>query len=149
MPSTRPTANFSQNAIGWLQIVRYRYRGVRWIAAAGAAATAFISLQTGPSHNSTVSQIDSFDMLDQSRLSIRLPDDTRGMAVPTDSDVFMPGDRVDVHAVRTGKAKVNDVLVVEVTDDDTVIAVPADQVAAVIDSLTTGGVILTLVPQPT
>ena len=149
MPSARPTASLGQSATGWLRIVLYRYRGVRWIAAAGAAIISFISLQANPSYDSTTSQSDPFAALEQSQLSMLLPDGTRGMAVPTDSDVFAPGDRVDVHAVRTGKAVVDNALVIEITDDDTLISVPADQVSAMVDSLTTGGVILALVPQAT
>ena len=149
MSSARPTASFGQNATGWLRIVLYRYRGVRWMAAAGAAIITFITLQTDPAYNGNGSQSESFMVLEQPQLSMRLPDGTRGMAVPTDSDVFTPGDRVDVHAIRTSKVVVDDVLVIEVTDDDTMIAVPTDRVGAVVDSLTTGGVILALVPQPT
>jgi len=68
--------------------------------------------------------------------------------MPVDSEVFAAGDTVDVHAILDGAAVVLGALIVDAREDEVVVAVPGDQVDATVDALTTGGVVLVLVPQP-
>ena len=70
------------------------------------------------------------------------------MPVPVDSAVFAVGDAVDVHAILDGAPVVLGAPVVKAGEGEVVVAVPAEQVDATVDALTTGGVILVLVPQP-
>ena len=62
--------------------------------------------------------------------------------------MFAAGDTVDVHAILDGTAVVRGALIVDSSEDEVVVAVPGDQVDAIVDALTTGGVVLVLVPQP-
>ena len=150
MSSIRPTAGRSVTLTGLLQTLRYRYHSFRWIAAGGAAVAVFLALNSDPQGTDPATDLsDPTNILDQERLASRLPAETRGVTIPTSSEVLTPGDYVDVHEVSTGTAVVGNVLVVEVTEDDTLIAVPTERIDTVVDSMTTGGVILVLVPRST
>ena len=70
------------------------------------------------------------------------------MPVPVDSEVFAAGDTVDAHAILDGAAVVRGALIVDASEGEVVVAVPGDQVDATVDALTTGGVVLVLVPEP-
>ena len=146
MLSVRPTANPGRSTVGWLQMMRHRHRGVRWIAAAGAAAAAFVALSSDGANDRSASEI-APTAAQQSGPAARLPPLTRGVPVPVDGAAFAVGDIVDIHEIRTGGAVVRDALVVGVSDEEAVVAVPAEQVDALVDALTTGGVILVLVPR--
>ena len=131
---------------GLLRIALHRYSGLRWIAAAGAAVVAFSVLDSGPADSGADTLSDTDAMLAEKRLASRLPTATRGVSIPTAVGTLAPGDRVDVHEVESGIPVVSNVLVVGVTEEDTLIAVPRGQVGAVVDSMAAGGVILVLVP---
>lgn len=143
MASARPIAGPGRSTVGWIQTMLHRRRGVRWVAAAGAAVAVFVVL--GSDDPSTggpeVLAIQPAGPVD------RLPPDTRGVPVPGGNPAFNPGDMVDIHEIRTGAAVVVDATVVMAGEDDTIVAVPVDQVDAMVDALTTGGVILVLVPR--
>ena len=152
----RPSAHSNRSASARLRIMLYRHRWLRWAVAGGAALTVLIALDDDRSEPpdeppETVSP----------GLSDRLPPGTRGVPVPTGSQVVAEGDRVDVHAILDGAAIVQDAPVVSATDREVIVqdapvvsatdrevivAVPAEQVDAIVDALTTGGVILVLVP---
>lgn len=141
----RPTAGHS--TLGLIQLARYRYRGVRWIVAIGAAAAAFLALNYNSSEPASNILPNSAQTLNEEKLAARLPATTRGVSIPTTSEIFMPGDYVDVHEISTGKIVVSNALLVEVTSEDTVVAIPTGQVDAVVDAVTTGGIMLVLVPR--
>ena len=147
MTSLRPTAGRGRSAAGWLQTFLYRYRAIRWLAAAGAAVAAFSALSSRPPDDGGAADAGEAAKLEQDQTAARLPASTRGVAVPVESTAFLTGDRVDAHAARTGAAVVRAALVVDVAEDEIVVAVPADNVDALVDALTTGGVVLALVPQ--
>ena len=142
-PPTRPSARSSRSATGRLQTMLYRHRWLRW-AAAGAAALAVLAAlsddPSGPTPAATATPPPGPAGL--------LPPHTRGVPVPVDSAMFAVGDAVDVHAILDGAAVVLGAPVVETGEGEVVVAVPAEQVDATVDALTTGGVILVLVPQP-
>ena len=142
-PPARPSARSSRSATGRLQTMLYRHRWLRW-AAAGAAALAVLAAlsddPSGPTPAATAAPPTGPAGL--------LPPHTRGVPVPVDSAVFAVGDAVDVHAILDGAAVVLGAPVVETGEGEVVVAVPAEQVDATVDALTTGGVILVLVPQP-
>ena len=131
---------------GLLQTALYRYSSLRWVAAAGAAAAAFLALNSSPIDSDVGMASGTAMTLEQEQLAARLPTATRGVSIPTASGVLVPGDRVDVHGVLTGSPVVNGALVVEVTAEDTLIAVPRERVDAVVESMADGGVMLVLVP---
>ncbi len=79
-------------------------------------------------------------------LAARLPPGTRGVVVDVTRGRFDPGDVVDVHAASTGALVVTEVEVTGADQGGAVIAVHPDQVEPVIEAVTTGGVILVLVP---
>ncbi len=121
----------------------YRHRWLRW-AAAGAAALAVLAAvsddPSGPTPAATAAPPTGPAGL--------LPPHTRGVPVPVDSAMFAVGDAVDVHAILDGAAVVLGAPVVETGEGEVVVAVPTERVGATVDALTTGGVILVLVPQP-
>ena len=122
-------------------MVLYRHRWLRWVAAgtAGLAVLAALSDDRSdpPQEPAAVAPPGP---------SARLPAGTRGVPVPVDSVVFSEGDTVDVHAILDGTAVVTAATVVSVSEDEAMLAVPAERVDAVVDALTTGGVILVLAP---
>ena len=140
---TRPHPGRGRAAIGWFQTTRYRCRGLRWAAAAGAAICVLLVLGSANENQSTTA-------LEQSNTSptTRLPDNTRGVIVNATWDGFKPGDTVDIHATTTGQRIVTKAKVVDATSDEAVIAVQPDQVPAVITAKATGGVTLVLAPNP-
>lgn len=83
-----------------------------------------------------------------SEMAGRLPAATGGVVVPVSSPTFVTGDKLDVYDVRTASTITTDALVVGTSEGEAVIAVPDDLVADVVDALTTGGVVLVLVPSP-
>ena len=139
----RPSARSRRSATGRLQTMLYRHRWLRW-AAAGAAALAVLAAlsddPSGPTPAVTATPPPGPAGL--------LPPHTRGVPVPVDSAVFAVGDAVDVHAILDGAAVVLGAPVVETGEGEVVVAVPTERVDATVDALTTGGVILVLVPQP-
>ena len=141
--SARPPARSRPGTAARLRIMLYRHRWLRWAAAAGAALVVLSTLAGDPSGPApapiTTAPPGPADLL---------PPGTRGVPVPVDSEVFAAGDTVDVHAILDGTAVVLGALIVDAREDDVVVAVPGDQVDATVDALTTGGVVLVLVPQP-
>ena len=135
-PSTRHST-----AAGRLRIMLYRHRWLRWAAAAGAGLAVLAAL-SGDSSDPPQEPAE----IAPSGPSARLPSGTRGVPVPVDSTVFAVGDAVDVHAVLDGGAIVRGAPVVSAATDEVILAVPSDRVDATVDALTTGGVILVLVP---
>lgn len=140
----RPSAR-QRGAAGRLRVMLYRHRWLRWAAAAGAALLVLAAV-SGDSADPSQAPAE----IAPTGPSIRLPPGTRGVPVPVDSTVFAVGDWVDVHAVLDGTAVVQAALVVEAGEDvdELIVAVPAERVDATVDALSTGGVILVLVPQP-
>ena len=143
MSPVRSAARAGRGTAGRLQTILYRHRWIRWAAAGGAALAVFAALSDDPSDPAPVSS------------AVRppgpaglLPPHTRGVPVPVDSAAFAVGDAVDVHAILDGAAVVAGALVVEADGDEVIVAVPAERVDATVDALTTGGVILVLVPEP-
>ena len=114
---------------------------MRWAAAAGAGLAVLAAL-SGDSSDPPQEPAE----IAPSGPSARLPSGTRGVPVPVDSTVFAVGDAVDVHAVLDGGAIVRGAPVVSAATDEVILAVPSDRVDATVDALTTGGVILVLVP---
>ena len=144
MSLPRPTARSGRSLATRIQTTLYRHRWIRWAAAVGAALIVMVSL--GRSNSDPAAAPAALEPPGPADL---LPPGTRGVPVPVESEAFTVGDSVDVHAVFDGSAVVHTALVVEARDDELVVAVPAEQVDATVDALTTGGVILVLVPQPT
>ena len=143
MSPTRPRVRNGRSTIGRIQSMLYRHRWVRFLAAGGAALAVLVALtddRTEPTH-STIE-------IGPSGPAGLLPAGTRGVPVPVDSEVFAAGDTVDVHAILDGTAVVLSALIVDAGEDEVVVAVPGDQVDATVDALTTGGVVLVLVPDP-
>ena len=141
MSPVRPTARDGRSAIGRLQAMLYRHRWLRWAAAGGAALAVLAALSGDPSEQPPA----PVAILPPGPASL-LPPGTRGVPVPVDRTAYATGDSVDVHAVLDGAAVVLGALVVEAGEDEVLVAVPAEQVDATVDALTTGGVILVLVP---
>ena len=146
LTQARSTARRGRSTAGLLQTFLHRHRALRWAAACGAAIAAFAVLSSDPSNSGIAELSDTRELLAREELAARLPAATRGMSVPADGGALAPGDYVDVHASSTGAAVARNVLVVEVSGGDTVIAVPVDQVGAMVESLANDGVILVLVP---
>lgn len=140
---TRPHPGRGRAAIGWFQTTRYRCRGLRWAAAAGAAICVLFVLSSANENQSTTDP-------EQSNTSgtTRLPAGTRGVIVNAPWNGFKTGDTVDVHATATGQRIVAKAKVVDAASDEAVIAVQPDQVPAVITAKATGGVTLVLAPNP-
>ena len=136
-PARRP------NTTGRFRIMLYRHRWLRWVAAGGAALAVLASLSEDSSDPAQAPAA-----VPSPGPSARLPPHTRGVPVPVDSAVFAVGDTVDVHAILDGAAVVLAAPVVEAGEDEVILAVPAEQVDATVDALTTGGLILVLVPSP-
>ena len=146
MTLARPPAGRGHSAAGWLHRLLHHRRGLRWAAAIGAAVSVFVALGSGGSENRV--PIDGpASIARQSSPAHRLAPATRGVPVPADGVEFQTGDVVDVHEIRTGDAIAHAATVVAVQDEHTIVAVPAERVGATVDALTTGGVILVLVPQ--
>ena len=139
--SARPPARSLPGAAGRLRIMLYRHRWLRWAAAAGAALAVLAALRDDPSSPAPAPAATA-----PPGPAGLLPPGTRGVPVPVDSEVFAVGDTVDVHAMLDGTAVVLSALVVDADEDEVVVAVPGDQVDATVDALTTGGVVLVLVP---
>ena len=141
----RPRPGVRRSAAGRLRTGLHRHRWLRWAAASGAALAVFAALSgrspDPPPAAPVVIPPGPADLL---------PLHTRGVPVPVEGQAFAPGDLVDVHAVLDGSAVVRQALIVKVDDEgeEAVVAVPAEQVDATVDALTTGGVILVLVPRP-
>ena len=149
MTPARPAARGGRNLVARVQATLYRHRWIRWAAAIGAAVIVMVALSGGADPEVVPAAPEP------SGPANRLPPGTRGVPVPVDSAAFAVGDSVDVHAVLDGAAVVRAALVVEarggqdgVIADEVVVAVPAERVDATVDALTTGGVILVLVPHP-
>ncbi len=141
-PPARPSAR-SRRASGRLQTMLYRHRWLRWAAAGAAALAVLAALSDDPSGPTPA--VTATPPAGPAGL---LPPHTRGVPIPVDSAVFAVGDAVDVHAILDGAAVVLGAPVVETGEGEVVVAVPAEQVDATVDALTTGGVILVLVPHP-
>ena len=146
--SSRPAAQRGQIVAGWLQTLRFRYRAIRWIAAAGAAIAAFTALSSNTADPGGASEPDPEALLSQQPAE-RLPPLTRGVTIPEAGATLRVGDTVDVHEIRTGAPVAVGALIVDVADEDAVVAVPAELGDPLVDALTTGGVIVALVPHPT
>lgn len=142
MSPIRPSARNGRSTVGRIQSMLYRHRWVRFLAAGGAALAVLVAL-SGAEPAPAPAPVD----LAPTGPAGRLPPGTRGVPVPVDSEVFAAGDTVDVHAI-DGTAVVRGALIVDAGEDGVVVAVPGDQVDATVDALTTGGVVLVLVPQP-
>ncbi|MFQ5556756.1 MAG: SAF domain-containing protein [Acidimicrobiales bacterium] len=83
---------------------------------------------------------------DRSAAAARLPPGTRGLTVNTRADVTEIGDLVDLHALVSGRALTLASPVVATGEGWITVGVPVDAVDAVVDAVTTGGVIVALVP---
>ena len=144
MTTARPAARGGRSLVGRAQATLYRHRWIRWAAAIGAAVIVMVALGGGADPEVAPTAPEPSGPADL------LPAGTRGVPVPVDSAAFAVGDSVDVHAVLDGAAVVRAALVVEAREDEdeVVVAVPAERVDAAVDALTTGGVILVLVPHP-
>lgn len=140
---TRPRPGRGRTAIGWFQTTRYRCRGLRWAAAAGAAICVLLVLGSANEEQSTTRPEQS-----SANPATRLPASTRGVIVDAAWDGFKANDIVDVHAVSTGHRIVAKAKVLDAASGEAVIAVQPDQVAAVITAKATGGVTLVLTPTP-
>ena len=138
-----PPARSRPGTAGRLRIMLYRHRWLRWAAAAGAALAVLAALRGDPSGPAPA----PVTTVPPGPAAL-LPPGTRGVPVPVDSEVFAAGDTVDVHAILDGTAVVLGALIVDSSEDEVVVAVPGGQVNATVDALTTGGVVLVLVPQP-
>ena len=143
MALARPPAGRGHNAAEWLHWMLGHQRGLRWAAAIGAAVSVFVALGSNGAEN----RVPIDEPASIASPAHRLAPATRGVPVPADGAQFRVGDVVDVHEIRTGDAIAHAVTVVDVQDDHTVVAVPAERVGAAVDALTTGGVILVLVPR--
>lgn len=152
MPSggglARPAEGRGRAAIGWFLTTRYRYRGLRWAAAAGAAVCVLLVLGSAGSERPGTG-LDEAGSGPAGRSASRLPEGTRGVVVDAAWDGFETGDAVDVHAASTGQRVVAEAEVVYSSGGEAVIAVRPDQVAAVIGAVAGGGVTLVLAPRPT
>lgn len=140
---TRPHPGRGRAAIGWFQTTRYRCRGLRWAAAAGAAICVLLVLGSANENQSTTGPEQS-----NTNSATRLPDGTRGVIVNAPWNGFKTGDTVDIHATTTGQRIVAKAKVVDAASDEAVIAVQPDQVPAVITADAAGGVTLVLAPDP-
>ena len=140
---TRPHPGRSRAAIGWFQTTRYRCRGLRWAAAAGAAICVLLVLSSANENQSTTAP-------EQSNTSptTQLPAGTRGVIVNTTWNGLKTGDTVDIHATTTGQRIVAKAEVVDAASNEAVIAVQPNQVPAVITAEAAGGVTLVLAPDP-
>ena len=143
MSPERPAARDGRSAAGRIRASLYRHRWLRWVAAGGAALAVFVALRGDPT-DPAPSPIETMPPGPAGLL----PPDTRGVPVPIDSPAFAAGDSVDVHAVLDGAAVVRGAVIADVSEHEVVLGVPVEQVDATVDALTTGGVILVLVPQP-
>ncbi len=143
--SHMPRISRARSAASQLQILLHRYRAIRWVAATAAAAAVFAVLTSDNADNGTPSG-DPENALESAPAAARLVPGTRGVTIPDPGTAFAAGDLVDVHEVRTGSLVVREALVIEVTEDAALVAVPTGSVDALVDALTTGGVILALVP---
>ncbi|MCE2512173.1 MAG: hypothetical protein J4F50_06370 [Acidimicrobiia bacterium] len=141
MSPVRPGAREGRSAVGSIRTFLYRHRWLRWAAAGGAALIVLVSLGGDPP-DPAPSPIETVPPGPASLL----PPGTRGVPVPVDSGVFAVHDSVDVHAVLDGAVVVRGALIADAIEHEVVVAVPAEQVDATVDALTTGGVILVLVP---
>ena len=136
-----PRPAIAPSLLGRIQVAVYRHRWVRWVVACAAAVAVLMALNSDRCPEPPVTATPQ-----ASTGTALLPAETRGVPVPIDSDAFTVGDSVDVHAVLDGAAVVRAAPIVEQRADEVVVAVPAEQVDATVDALTTGGVILVLVP---
>ena len=141
MSPTRPSVRDGRSTAGRIQAMLYRHRWVRWAAAGGAALAVAVSLRGTPT-DPTPPPIE----ITPPGPAGLLPPGTRGVPIPAISQVFAAQDWVDVHAVLDGAAVVRGALIVDVGEDEVVVAVPDAQVDATVDALATGGVMLVLVP---
>lgn len=139
--AARPPARSRPGTAARLRIMLYRHRWLRWAAAAGAALAVLVALRGDPSGPAPEPAATA-----PPGPAALLPAGTRGVPVPVDSEVFAAGDTVDIHAILDGTAVVLSALIVDASEDEVVVAVPGDQVDATVDALTTGGVVLVLVP---
>ena len=140
---TRPHPGRGRAAIGWFQTARYRCRGLRWAAAAGAAICVLLVLSSANENQSTTA-------LEPPSTSptTRLPAGTPGVIVNAPWNGFKTGDTVDIHATTTGQRIVTKAEVVDAASNEAVIAVQPNQVPAVITAEAAGGVTLVLAPNP-
>ena len=141
MSPTRPSARDGRSTVGRIQAMLYRHRWVRWAAAGGAALTVVVSLHRTPADPAP----SPVEIMPPGPAGL-LPPGTRGVPVPATSQVFAAQDWVDVHAVLDGAAVVRNAVIVDVSENEVVVAVPGDRVDATVDALATGGVMLVLVP---
>lgn len=142
--AARPPVRSRTGTVARLRIMLYRHRWLRWAAAAGAALVVLATLADDPSGPASAPAATA-----PPGPAALLPPGTRGVPIPVDSEVFAAGDTVDVHAILDGTAVVQSALIVDVSQDEVVVAVPGDQVDAAVDALTTGGVVLVLVSDAT
>lgn len=144
---TRPHPGRGRTAIGWFQTTRYRCRGLRWAAAAGAAICVLLVLSSANEEQSTTEPEHS-GTNSATRPASQLPAGTRGVIVNATWEGFKAGDIVDVHSTSTGQRIVAKAEVLDAASGEAIIAVQPDQVAAVITAKATGGVTLVLAPTP-
>ncbi len=148
MEQGRPRASGGRILAGWVRVVLYRYRAVRVVLAALAGVVAFSFVNSLEPPNADVTATQSTALAEGVPAAQRLPANTRGVSVASQSDALSPGDLVDLHELRTSALVVQSALVVEVTQTETIVAVPAHLVHQVVDALTQGGLTMTLVPTP-
>ena len=141
----RPSVGLGRSAAGLLQTMLHRRRGIRWVAAAGAAVAVLMALGDDGSDGRPLDPTPVGPP--QQGPADRLAPATRGVPVPVEGVALRVGDIVDVHAVLTGAAVAHGALVIDSGGEEAVVAVPVERVDAMVDALTTGGVILVLVPR--
>ena len=79
------------------------------------------------------------------RLAAQLGDATGALTITTDKSPLRPGDLVDLYALIDGNRLATDARVIEVDEGFVTVAVADQQIRAVIQSLTVGGVVPVLV----
>ena len=147
MPIERPRRRHWRSITGWLALLPHRSTRVRWIAASGAAICTLIAVTQASSNQPNTSPAATTAAADS--LGTKLEDEMRGVVVPVSAQVFRTGDIVDIHSRLDAEPISMAATIIAVADSDLVIAVPASQVSAIVDALTTGGVALALVPPDT
>ncbi len=145
MALARPPARHGPSAAAWLYTRLRHRRGLRLAAAAGAAVAVLVALGSNNSSERSPSAATALTSEDAGA-SQRLAPGTRGVTVPAGGIDLRVGDIVDVHEIRTGGAVVRAALVADAADEHILVAVPLERVDAMLDALTTGGVMLVLVP---
>ncbi len=147
MALARPPARrgTSTSAAEWLYLRLRHRRGLRLAAAVAAAVFVFVALVSDGNGNQQTA--DAQPRTAETSLSSRLAPGMRGIPVPAGGAQLQEGDMVDVHEIRTGQAVAHSLKVVAIRDDNVLVETPIEKVDAMVDALTTGGLIVVLAPR--